>query len=381
MTIKKQYIRSPLKNVDYIVDYYAILSVAKNIKDFPQKLKKQYYKLSKEHHPDLFEHASDEIKNQIKDKYQIIQEGYKTLSSEESKKAYDLLLEDFRKNKPSLISESGIPILSFQTEIFDIDYLLSDGEWTFQKEMKEKSKILCNYNETVFNIIEDQYIKNPYDLNVKKAYLEQLAIKKASLDMEELFAWQDVGVLNVKAPILLLKDSYVMKTKEKIEDFKKQADKNIEIRLLSVEAYPLLEYLNPNLKELENTELSIAIKEKVIQKIDQNSESLIRIAQKKDEILNRLIELQTIEQIAKVDNLSLQFLFFKDNQVVVGISCHPDENQQANLEPLNSFNGLNLDEVRKQSFVKNTFLIEFNPEIGITYQILSFADKYYNSLG
>eukprot|EP01129_Flabellula_baltica_P013556 TRINITY_DN6318_c0_g1_i1.p1 TRINITY_DN6318_c0_g1~~TRINITY_DN6318_c0_g1_i1.p1 ORF type:complete len:353 (-),score=68.31 TRINITY_DN6318_c0_g1_i1:142-1200(-) len=68
-------------------DYYKILGVSRDATD--SQIKKQYYKLAKEYHPD--KHKGDEA---TKDKYKEITNAYSILSDAEKRRKYDMYGED-----------------------------------------------------------------------------------------------------------------------------------------------------------------------------------------------------------------------------------------------------------------------------------------------
>jgi curved DNA-binding protein CbpA len=378
----QRYSKTPIKNLDYIVDYYSILELTETHgSDWSEQLKKQYRKLSKQHHPDLFEHASDKVKNEVRDRMLLIQEAYKILLHEKSKKIYDEKLAEFQKNCPDLISKSGIPILPANRESFDLDFLLSDSPWDFQDAMKAKVKSLSGYNETVFNIIEQQYLKEPNNLTVKEAYLDQLAHKKAYLDLEEDFAWQDVGILNAKMkykPGL----GHVEQVVFKLEQLKENAEKNIELRLLSIDSRPLLVYDGSIInQDTKSTELTTSLlKEKTLEMINKRSQALLKSAQLKEEHLNKMVKVRKFEQIAKIENSqSILVLLHSNSLIIIGLFCEPDSNNNADVKAEDSFKGIPVSQIREKPFTRNTFLLEFNPEIEMTFQIMDFMNDFYEN--
>lgn len=74
-------------------DYYEILNVGKDASD--SEIKKSYYKLAREFHPDK---APDDKKDEYTKKFQKIGEAYEVLSDKEKREIYDSMGKDGLKN-------------------------------------------------------------------------------------------------------------------------------------------------------------------------------------------------------------------------------------------------------------------------------------------
>jgi curved DNA-binding protein CbpA len=371
----KKYSKEPIKNIDYIIDYYSILGITDQ-DNFAEALKKAYHKLSKQYHPDLFEHASEEVKNDIKNKYQLIQEANKILANTDTKSLYDQKLAEFKKNKPDLISMKGIPILDLNREIFDLDYLLSGLEWDFQDNMKSKVQKLSGYNEAVFNLIEKQYEQNPKDEAIRVAYLDQLAHKKACLDFEEIYAWQELGVLNAKDPRVMNELDHVKRIESKIQSLKNETKQLINLRLLSITEKPLLMYDGTEVTDnLENKSLGF-LEEKTLEQIEKKTKALLVAAQLKQDHLVKMMKLRKYEQIATAQDNSVEVLLHDNEKILTSLYCDPKAD---NIVKMNSqYQYVLLDDIRNKPFSRNTFLLEFNVELDLTLQLLNFITDYYN---
>ena len=68
-------------------NYYEILEVDKNAS--PEIIKKAYNTLTKKYHPDL---QNDDVKHLYEEKLKLINEAYETLSDEEKRKNYNLII-------------------------------------------------------------------------------------------------------------------------------------------------------------------------------------------------------------------------------------------------------------------------------------------------
>lgn len=83
----------PIKNIDYIINYYKILEIDEQAST--DDIKKQYKKLATEYHPDKFQKAGSEIQSLSSKKMSFIQEAYNILGTDFKKQIYDKELAIF----------------------------------------------------------------------------------------------------------------------------------------------------------------------------------------------------------------------------------------------------------------------------------------------
>jgi curved DNA-binding protein CbpA len=373
--------KEPVKNIDYIVDYYAILEIMEAAPGFEAHLKTQYHKLSKQYHPDLFEHASAEIKLKVKTRYQAIQEARTTLQDPKSKQSFDELLSEFKRTNPKAVSSDGTPIIVVGKESFDIDFLLQNEKWDFQDGMKNNVAQLSGYNELVFNLTESAFLRAPDDVKVKKAYVEQLAHKKAYLDMMEMFAWQDIGVLDFQPPSLAVGNgNYLEKVDDRIQKLASESDKIIERRLLCAEERPLLIYDGTDLNREKDTSLAVAIvKDKIAVRITEKVGPAREVAKQKMDHIQKMVQLRSYEKLFTADSDSLQIFLHHNGTVIATMICVPDENKQASASLSEVYNDQTIEQVRLMiTLDKTSYLLELNPELEIGFQLIDFARFVYN---
>ena len=70
------------------VEYYAVLAIDKTVGE--SEIKKAYFKMSKEYHPDRHANAEDEMKEEFSTKFKLAKEAYEVLSDMEKRKIYDI---------------------------------------------------------------------------------------------------------------------------------------------------------------------------------------------------------------------------------------------------------------------------------------------------
>lgn len=78
-------------------NHYEILQVRRNASI--EEIKKSYKKLSNKYHPDKLVGKSEEVIRASQEKFTIINNAYQVLRNEESRKAYDLLLDEHQEIK------------------------------------------------------------------------------------------------------------------------------------------------------------------------------------------------------------------------------------------------------------------------------------------
>ena len=112
----------PVKNIDYIVNYYKILEISPE--STSDEIKTQYKSLAQQYHPDKFQKAGEEIRILSAKKMALIAEAYSVLGKPKAKSIYDLQLAKFQKEKPKCVSDDGIAILDLSGESLSLDFLI-----------------------------------------------------------------------------------------------------------------------------------------------------------------------------------------------------------------------------------------------------------------
>lgn len=97
----------PVKNIDYIINYYKILELAPEASE--AEIKAQYKSLAQQYHPDKFQKAGEEIRVLSAKKMSLIAEAYAILSKPETKSLYDLQLQKFQKISQNVLVKTGLP--------------------------------------------------------------------------------------------------------------------------------------------------------------------------------------------------------------------------------------------------------------------------------
>ena len=365
----------PIKNINYIIDYYFVFSLDSSATE--EEIKKQYKKLVKEYHPDKFHQAGQEIKDLSAKKMKLIIEGYKVLSGD-SKNTYDNLLMEFKKDQPGLVSKNGAPILDVRRESASLDFLVS-GETEFDFKQNQESKVnqLVGYNETVFNTIETAYLAAPSE-DLKAAYLDQLIRKKMSLDWEETFAWQEIGLLNNAEVDYQLSSEYLEKIEEKILKLKQSYENQLTARLLPGNEVPFL--LEGSMVDEESlvTQLPVIL-DKIDKTINDRSKKLLGIANRKKDLLSKMAKVRTSLKIQSVESKNLSIVLVQKDIILTTFTLTLDESETKGSVAVDAFqDGLPVSDIKSLSGY-NTYQLEFNQEIPLVFQVMEFFNELSNT--
>lgn len=366
----------PVKNIDYIVDYYQVLEIdpAATISD----IKKQYKKLAKEYHPDKYQTAGEEIKKLSETKMENIIEAFSIIGDKNKKDLYDSQLAEFKKDKPNLISTTGTPIMDLSKESYSVDFIFSGEEkFAFQEEQEKKVAQLVSFNPTVFDMVQKAYFANPSDENLLEAYKQQMISKKVMIDFKEIFAWQNLGVMNSKGvkvqSSLEYKDTIKLKVAETIIKF----NNLIDIRLLGTsEKEPLL------LGSREFTKYSkddaFLIKKEIANTLEDKITKVMDVAQEKQDFLVEFTKIRKYEKIKSNDKIKdfKVFLYEKESSLILtGFDVRYDGEEAAGIDMDSSFDNKNIKEVESNV---TTYTLEMNPELDIVFQVVEFTNYIAN---
>ncbi|HYD19062.1 MAG TPA: hypothetical protein VEF76_11335 [Patescibacteria group bacterium] len=196
----------PVEGVNYIFDRYAFMNQI--LEDGKQALRLSETSTREEmtraftiargmYHPDRQARTGDEMKKKAEEKTRLIADCERVLLTPEMKEFFDAKLAGFRENKPHLISDSGIAIISLQETVFDIASLLSD-EITDTSDFEARAKALLQYDEKKVAQLKSLYDMMPDNAQVKSLYRDAVTSEYIYLGFLEDAAWAKVGYINRK---------------------------------------------------------------------------------------------------------------------------------------------------------------------------------------
>lgn len=363
----------PVKNIDYIINYYKILELKDNATE--AEIKAQYKSLAQQYHPDKFHKAGEEIRVLSAKKMNLISEAYAVLGKSESKALYDQQLAKFQKEKPKCISEDGIAILDLSGESLSLDFLISGQlKFDFQETQESKANLLIGFNPVVLDMMEKAYVADVNNEEIKKAYLDQLIKKKLYLDWQERFAWQELGVMNssdIKVSGVL---DYVGAVEEKLTKVENQLNQNAKVRLLGVDTQPLLLSDNRSISQSGENSLSVVTAE-ISKALSERKEKLLKIAQEKQEFLTKLLKVRTSKVLVEHEGKDLSLVLYQeDNSVLVQLVLTFDlDGNPLPLESCEDLRGKNIDQI--SDYKMKVHALKFNPEIDLILQALEYLTE------
>ncbi len=180
-----------VEGVTYIFDRYAWLGLE------PGATKKEIEKAISTkraaNHPDRLRRAGEEVKNTAEHVIRLLSDCENILLDDALRPLYDARLEEFKKDRPKLVSTSGTAIVDLGQEYLDIDSLLSD-EVEDLSELEKRAAEMCGYDAARFEMIKDMFDDAPDNDKLKRAYRNELTQKLIWLSLMEGLAWQKAGV-------------------------------------------------------------------------------------------------------------------------------------------------------------------------------------------
>lgn len=371
------YKKKPIKNIDFIHDYYHFLGVDKDVDS--QNLKKAYLKKSKEYHPDKVSHLGKDIQDVSNRIYPLIIEGYKILSDDTLRKVYNDNLDLFKKDKPGLIDTEGYALLDLTQEIFDLDFLLSDNdEYEGQSSFRSKYQQMCGFHEESFKIIENAYKLDPTNEQIKKAYFDQMTAKNVYLNMKEMEVYMSAGILNKKEVKSVGVLEYVKETENELVKVRDQLQLNVDVRLISADTQPILIGLDQKdvSKDLVVAKDEIALK--LNESFSKKKEKIIEVATEKQNFLKEYVKLRNYKNLnEKSDSKNVEVIVVLKNKIICNCIVNYQDGEYAPLNIAYDYN----EELEDQIKLKNNnrvFLLEWNNEIPFTIFVVEFINDVIN---
>ncbi len=168
-----------------IKNYYEILGVEKD--STPEEIKKAYYKLSKEHHPDTGGKA--ETFNEIKKAYEVLSDPDERAYFDEHGIAKDAGLTDEEKIN-SMTTEILMAVIQKLPDEYDefILMMYDNGKSTLEnqiKQIKSKNKELANFKIRIKELPDDNKLVLLIDVQIA-SNIENIEQIKRTLELMEI---------------------------------------------------------------------------------------------------------------------------------------------------------------------------------------------------
>ena len=170
------------------MNYFELYGLPVTLKPDAALVKKKFYELSRQYHPDFFIKSSDEEQASVLEKSSMVNRAYKTFLSEDETIKYLLQLKGLVEEEEKYNLAPG-----FLMEVMDINEQLMDaesGDSTALANSEAQTKILMNdiydqvklivenYKEGINTDAEMLQVKDYY---YKKKYLQRILGKIAQL--------------------------------------------------------------------------------------------------------------------------------------------------------------------------------------------------------
>lgn len=185
-----------VEDVDYMVDYYAILGIPRFSDEVT--IKKAYREMMNKNHPDKVQTLSKEIQTLSLRKTRLAERASnKLLSGEETRKEYDALFEKFDDDH---ISKSGYEVLVIGSKgplkIHIGDMIEEQNGFGDPKKMMLSS--ISGFDPGTFRLIEKMYlaIEKP-DEELEEEYHKLLEKKIVHDNIMNEYLWRDAGIENI----------------------------------------------------------------------------------------------------------------------------------------------------------------------------------------
>lgn len=217
--------------VDYLIDYYALLGVARTAS--PEEITLAFRKKQMEYHPDRFQGLAPELLARAEHRSNLLNTARAILADQDRRATYDSELANWK----GPLSKRGEVVIDLTKPHFSLSKLL--GELSVSDEVRraaaeEQAVLHSGFDKATFEFFETQ-AKAPGGIppQLKDAYLEQLRRRDIYLDLLSDFVWEAVGeVLHFDAPSL----NYVDEVEETLKNAREKALRGIEEQVLLLTA-------------------------------------------------------------------------------------------------------------------------------------------------
>lgn len=386
----------PIHGIDYLVDYYAILSIDRNTS--PEQIVSAYKMKILQYHPDLYARAAPEIKRQVQEKSVMILRAHEILSDPGKKAAYDEALRTF---DPNLISATGEAIYDPRSrrKKVDVDFLVGGAKWHQKEEVFKLIGSMSGYNENVFGLIEQQFksaeVPSP---ELREAYKQALRTKKTYLSLLEEVAWDEAGILNQgKIKGIHYAQEYGNKARELVEKSRADIVQGIEARVLSLSSGVGFQALtegdytyDAHTAREHSVELRKRLEEVALRSFEVQVPKIEDLAQQKAQVLEELVELTDWEYFPPNQDAHNKLLLFVpwQGKVFTAIS-YQFEGQKVTVQDYNEFIGMDFESFkseqnsRLQDLIKsgiNVAILYFNPDIDFTLEMGFIANQHLKKI-
>lgn len=282
-----------LEFFDYIFDRYAYLGLACDAS--PSAISSEIRQRRAAIHPDKLLRVSESILAAAERERGYVDECARILCDPEMRPMYDQKLADFQSREPHLVSSTGIALFDPSRFRIDLDYLLSSQAMPLE-EVEAKARSMSGVDDKRIAKAKKRALDNPTDFDNRDTLREELTNKLVYLSIMEDFLWQAAGVNGALAndEHSSAQDGahFEAALAIKMEAFKTHACEAVGHRheMASLGMAPRLLLAGPDGSEASSTALVAELAAKIIESINQRSETLRETVAQKAIVIDELAQ-------------------------------------------------------------------------------------------
>lgn len=181
--------------ITYLTDYYALLEIARDAD--AQAIKSAFHRQLFLYHEDRYAHLASEARQMAARRTLALNEAMAILGNAEKRKEYDAKLAAWQ----GPISTDGVPIVDPVRSYFSMSALMGEA-WRdeISPMIQDALKHTAQYDAITFGVIEALYREaSAPSEEIRHAYQEQLEKRERYFEVLEEIAWEELGMVNMRA--------------------------------------------------------------------------------------------------------------------------------------------------------------------------------------
>lgn len=374
----------PQEGQDYIFDRYAYLGLEPDADESAIKAAIKQKRI--ENHPDNFVRAGEEIRQTAEATLVHVEDCATILLDAEKRPHYDERLAWFKENHPTLVSDSGVAIISLNSVRVDLDGLVK-GIIPDQTAMKKRLALLApDVSDAQLHLFRKMYQADPTDEDVLTTYREALERRLTVIGITEDLAWEAAGFyghIDARNEQSIIASQYADLVEDEIQEAVEiaipHAVNERALALMSGVGTPLALPAGPVAEEeiVERgsalTTLDDAAKDHIVaaarEAFESRTHAIKQLAEKKQNILQELLDLNPTYKLNTVEGAKeTQVLMLREDEtgekkVIATLVASADDETNFSMDLISDYDGKTLEEIQALDFSKDTIAFELNPNV------------------